>query len=49
MLDTHDSLTDHFKHRRTATQLSSALRDAGLNDVTVAFNGGVMVCRGTRP
>jgi 2-polyprenyl-3-methyl-5-hydroxy-6-metoxy-1,4-benzoquinol methylase/uncharacterized protein YbaR (Trm112 family) len=49
MLDTHDSLTDHFKHRRTATQLSSALRDAGLIDVTVVLNGGVLVCRGTQP
>ena len=49
MLDTHDSLTDHFKHRRTATQLSSALGDVGLIDVTVVFNGAVLVCRGTQP
>ena len=46
MAHTHDSLTDHFKHRRTFAELSSALSDAELVDVEVAPGINGLVCHG---
>ena len=49
LLDTHDSLTDFFKHRRTTVEIATALSGVGLIDATVYFNGSVVVGRGVNP
>lgn len=47
-LDTHDSLTDHYKHFRGVRELAAAMQSAGLVDVRVEVHEGLVVGRGTR-
>jgi SAM-dependent methyltransferase len=49
VLDTHDALTDTFKHRRNARTLRSYLIDLGLTDVQVIRAGNGIEARGRRP
>lgn len=49
LLDTHDSLTDWYKHFRTATQLRRTLQQLGLTDIDVADRGSNVEARGRRP
>lgn len=47
LLDTHDSLTDWFKHIRTKEQIEAHLRSLGAIDIRTAYagNGVEAVCR----
>lgn len=47
-LDTHDALTDHYKHLRDAGQIRSALESAGLSAIDVAEAGNGIEARATR-
>jgi 2-polyprenyl-3-methyl-5-hydroxy-6-metoxy-1,4-benzoquinol methylase len=49
LLDTHDALTDWYKHFRTASQIESILRELGLVDIAVAREGNGVEARGRRP
>jgi SAM-dependent methyltransferase len=48
-LDTHDGLTDHYKHLRTPDQIASALRAAGLEVIESRAGGNGVEARGRRP
>jgi SAM-dependent methyltransferase len=48
-LDTHDALTDRYKHVRTADQVRAFLADAGLVEVEVAYAGNGVEGRGRKP
>jgi len=45
LLDTHDGLTDRFKHRRSAEEVAAALAAAGLVDVDVRYAGNGVEAR----
>jgi hypothetical protein len=49
LLDTHDALTDWFKHFRTRAQVEQVLRGLGLSDVWCAEGGNGVEARGRRP
>lgn len=49
LLDTHDSLTDWYKHFRTASQLRDLLQQMRLEDVEVFDRGSNVEVRGRRP
>lgn len=48
-LDTHDALTDRYKHLRRADEIRAALESAGLSQVEVAEAGNGIEARGRRP
>jgi 2-polyprenyl-3-methyl-5-hydroxy-6-metoxy-1,4-benzoquinol methylase len=48
-LDTHDGLTDYYKHLRTASQLRRALVSLGAQDIWVAKGGNGVEARCRRP
>jgi 2-polyprenyl-3-methyl-5-hydroxy-6-metoxy-1,4-benzoquinol methylase len=47
-LDTHDALTDRYKHFRDAGQIRAALESAGLSAIEVAEAGNGIEARATR-
>ncbi len=47
-LDTHDALTDYYKHRRTAQQLTDFVTSLGLNDVETLEDGNGVELRATK-
>jgi len=47
-LDTHDALTDRYKHFRDAGQIRAALESAGLSAIDVAEAGNGIEARATR-
>lgn len=49
LLDTHDSLTDWYKHRRTPDQLRRALADLGATEIWCAAGGNGIEARARRP
>jgi len=49
VLDTHDALTDRYKHLRTAEEVAAMLRAAGLVEVEVAYAGNGVEARGRKP
>lgn len=49
LLDTHDSLTDWYKHFRTEPQLRGVLQRLQLVDIDVADRGSNVEARGRRP
>lgn len=49
LLDTHDSLTDWYKHFRTAAQLRDLMQQLGLQEVEVIDRGSNIEVRGRRP
>lgn len=49
VLDTHDSLTDYYKHLRTVGQIERALRRLGAQDVWVASGGNGVEARCRKP
>ena len=49
LLDTHDSLTDYYKHLRTAGQIERALSDLGATAVWVAKGGNGVEARCSKP
>jgi SAM-dependent methyltransferase len=48
VLDTHDALTDHFKHSRTMEELSAAIVAAGLAPVQISLAGNGVEARAQR-
>jgi hypothetical protein len=49
LLDTHDYLTDWYKHFRTRDQLEATLRRLGLTEVWCEKGGNGVEARGKRP
>jgi hypothetical protein len=49
LLDTHDSLTDDFKHFRTRGQIHRLLERMGLDHIWSAYGGNRVEARGRRP
>lgn len=49
LLDTHDSLTDWFKHLRTREQVADTLRQLGLQNIWAEYSGNGVEARGWRP
>lgn len=49
VLDTHDTLTDFYKHLRTAEEVESALRRCGLTDLEVSYAGNGVEARAKMP
>src|SRR5688572_21763893 len=49
VLDTHDALTDRYKHLRTADEIRASLADAGLVDIEVAYAGNGVEARARKP
>jgi 2-polyprenyl-3-methyl-5-hydroxy-6-metoxy-1,4-benzoquinol methylase len=49
VLDTHDALTDHYKHKRTTEQIAQTLRDLGLRDVESWYGGNGVEARAVAP
>lgn len=48
-LDTHDALTDVYKHNRTADEIRSALQRCGLVRIEVSYGGNGVEARARRP
>ena len=48
-LDTHDSLTDYFKHERSREQIRSCLADLGGENIWCVDGGNGVEARATRP
>ncbi|HEY3121059.1 MAG TPA: class I SAM-dependent methyltransferase [Vicinamibacteria bacterium] len=48
LLDTHDGLTDRFKHRRSGEEIASALTAAGLVELDVQYAGNGVEARARR-
>ena len=48
-LDTHDAVTDYYKHLRTPAQILACLEANGLNDVVAAHAGNGIEARGRKP
>lgn len=49
LLDTHDSLTDWYKHLRTKGQIRRTLERLGLTDIWCEYGGNGVEARGKRP
>ncbi len=49
LLDTHDSLTDYFKHFRTRGQIQRLLEGMGLEEIWCEYGGNGVEARGRRP
>jgi SAM-dependent methyltransferase len=49
ILDTHDTLTDYYKHVRTTQQIEECMRSCGLVDITAYYGGNGVEARAKRP
>jgi SAM-dependent methyltransferase len=49
VLDTHDALTDRYKHLRTADEVRAMLAAAGLIEIEVAYTGNGVEARARKP
>jgi SAM-dependent methyltransferase len=49
VLDTHDALTDYYKHLRTTEEIEAALRSCGLTELEVYYGGNGVEARGRMP
>jgi len=49
VLDTHDALTDRYKHKRSTEQIAQALTDLGLVQVEVSYGGNGVEARARVP
>ena len=49
VLDTHDTLTDYYKHLRTTEQIEACLRSCGLVELEVYYGGNGVEARARRP
>jgi SAM-dependent methyltransferase len=49
LLDTHDSLTDHYKHRRNASEIGRILSDLGATEMVAVEGGNGVEARCRRP
>ncbi len=48
-LDTHDALTDFYKHKRTVEQIVACLQRLGLADVEASYGGNGVEARALKP
>ncbi len=49
LIDTHDSLTDWYKHFRTRRQIENSLRDLGMTYIYCKYAGNGVEARGRKP
>lgn len=49
LLDTHDALTDYYKHLRTREEIEACLRSCGLTDLEVSYGGNGIEARARKP
>lgn len=49
LLDTHDTLTDRYKHLRSAEDIEAHLRRCGMEQVVTAYAGNGVEARAVRP
>lgn len=49
VLDTHDTLTDYYKHLRSVEEIERALRECGLVDLEVYYGGNGVEARARAP
>ena len=49
LVDTHDHLTDYYKHLRTAPQIAGLLSSLGAQDIWVATGGNGVEARCRKP
>ena len=49
LLDTHDTLTDFYKHMRTKEEIESHLTSLGLEEVYTVYDGNGVEARAGRP
>jgi len=49
MLDTHDTLTDYYKHFRSAEEIEAALCSAGMVAIEAAYAGNGVEARARKP
>jgi hypothetical protein len=49
ILDTHDTLTDYYKHLRTTDEIEACLRACGLVDIAVYYGGNGVEARSKMP
>jgi SAM-dependent methyltransferase len=48
-LDTHDALTDFYKHKRSVEQIASCLERLGLEKIAASYGGNGVEARATKP
>jgi hypothetical protein len=49
MLDTHDSLTDYYKHRRNVEEIAAALGSCQLKEISVGIGANGIEGRAVKP
>ena len=49
LLDTHDTITDYYKHLRTTEEIEACLRSCGLVEVEVSYGGNGVEARARMP
>ena len=49
MLDTHDTLTDYYKHMRSKEEIEAALRASGMDNIEVVYAGNGVEARARKP
>lgn len=49
LLDTHDSLTDWYKHRRSKEEIRKTLEQLGLEEISSEYEANIVEARGRRP
>jgi SAM-dependent methyltransferase len=49
VLDTHDALTDYYKHLRTREEIEECLRSCGLTELEVSYGGNGVEARARMP
>ncbi len=49
MLDTHDTLTDRYKHFRSADEIEAALRSVGMTNIQTSYGGNGVEARAWKP
>ena len=49
LLDTHDTLTDWYKHRKTVNQIKRMLKDLGVENIECLYSGNGVEARGQKP
>jgi hypothetical protein len=48
-LDTHDTLTDFYKHLRSAEEIQNHLQQCGMSDIETACAGNGVEARASKP
>ena len=49
LLDTHDSLTEWYKHRKTTGQITRILEELGVENIDCRYGGNGIEARGQKP